>query len=1062
MEALIAPLTSTSVALEVTVFSFGVYLSSSPQGHENMRAASHTTKRKGSMPQARPEKATSCTSRGSSPLRSLLGGLVLLLMTMSQAQGRGLLEVESQVLTTPRLTSIQLEAVQGLQTPSMLAAVDVEPRRVCVGDSVEVSVDVSPSPNAQTPPIVAINGVPGTFRTLQLTGMPSMRQIRVTASHGGHTEARSVEVEVIDCGALVYPVLHANLSREHQTTVHFSVQNHAELGASRYEWDFGDGVQSVTSVPAVTHRYEYELFNFMADHTAFEANVAIQTPAGRVVGRKTITLRTLYALKRAKGLIEPPVDYIARVRGPIAFFTVRNVDPETIILEQQEIRFQYCDPSHDSYLYASPTTHVMIPPAASYTGWLAVPTTPSDVCNVEVHMMGYSASGIAVHVPLYLEVRTNPYLTRRVTDQDVLAMLRDVAHHNLLGDDHVITQNELLQLDREDRINYVRPDTEASGSVPTPWGDVVPLDGALECDPEDSRAPPPVEGFTCQATDEFQQRLAHIPNAQKGDIALSVNCGLVGSLLRAVDPPQVFSHTGIFTGNYAEIRNSTAAQERYLAHRAGPLVEARGIQEDYLRYGEPGPITQSVDDAYFGQSWVDEDGAHYALHTFSSDAIQCNGDEGLTFPHIVTARDRTNRPTLHRIADTAKAIEGHYRFFAYTRTALGLAPEDRTVPIDFDDFDPADRGTQCTGFIWLAAKHAGVDLERDDTPGTEDGLYFYTPEERLEAGEAIYNSIFNQVLREEGVRAFVVGAPWRFANQMVDCFARDDCGIHRASEHDWRSDPGDGFAVSPDDIMNHWDDPYGHFESLVFRAGGYRRLFRWAAAVGSGSIAGQVQRREGTPVAGARVYLRGSGMEHTTDSDGRFFFAVAPGGSQEIVAEATIDGQFLQRPERIIVHAGETSNVTLVLPDPREDLRAVRVTITGRLMDDNRDDNIEPVSGNFVIHLLRPRWDSFHEEWVLQWQRTTWVSRCVGGEVRAELRLDFAQRNDDSVDVSGIAELFEGTWCGTDDKDDERFITFWTVARDDRSCRDIRLENGERHSADFAELHICVENRRAE
>jgi hypothetical protein len=464
---------------------------------------------------------------------------------------------------------------------------------------------------------------------------------------------------------------------------------------------------------------------------------------------------------------------------------------------------------------------------------------------------------------------------------------------------------------------------------------------------------------------------------------------------------------------------------------------------------------------------VDEDGDLYALHTFSSDVIQCNGDDGLTFPHIVTTRDHANRRTLHRIADAAKEIEGHYRFFAYTRTALGLAPEDRTVPIDFDDFDPADRGTQCAGFIWLAAKQAGVDLERDDTPGTEDGLYFYTPEERREAGEAIYNSIFNEVLREGPFGGpfgpLLVGATGQFANQMVDCFAHDDCGIHHRREDDWRSDPGDGFAVSPDDIMNHWDDPYSRFESLVFRAGGYRRIFRWAAPVGSGSVTGEVQRREGTPVAGARVYLRGSGVERITDGDGRFFFAVAPGGSQEIVAEATIDGQFLQRPEHIVVRAGETSNVTLVLPDPREELRVARVTITGRLMDDDRDDNIEePVSGDFATHLLRPRWDSFHAEWVLQWQRTTWVSPCVGGEVRAELRLDFAQRDDNSVEVSGRAELFEGARCSTDDKDDERFIVFWTVARDDLSCRDVRLENGERRSDDFAELHICVENRRAE
>ena len=53
-------------------------------------------------------------------------------------------------------------------------------------------------------------------------------------------------------------------------------------------------------------------------------------------------------------------------------------------------------------------------------------------------------------------------------------------------------------------------------------------------------------GLVCARTNEIEVFEGYIANAKKGDVVLSADCGgMIGGLLRRVQPPQRFSHSGI-------------------------------------------------------------------------------------------------------------------------------------------------------------------------------------------------------------------------------------------------------------------------------------------------------------------------------------------------------------------------------------------------------------------------------------------------------------------------------------------------------------------------------------
>jgi hypothetical protein len=457
---------------------------------------------------------------------------------------------------------------------------------------------------------------------------------------------------------------------------------------------------------------------------------------------------------------------------------------------------------------------------------------------------------------------------------------------------------------------------------------------------------------TAQLTDERPERQIspwRIANARKGDLILCPGGpgGMIGGLLSQVDDPQVFSHMGIMTADEVEIRQATAIGDRVEQFYNGSILGLEdaptdGIQEHALRFLWPGTVTQSVERAYeiwhgvghhagggldslgnrvLDDAWKDKDevsGKSFFVDSMSFGPVrmQVDGDWKTVFPLVVKPCPLLETPTvraaLHRVADAAKDLRGHYRFFAYTRADCGL-DQWRFGPrmLEADMPDPASgcAGVRplvpvregdtvpmvCSSFVWLAVQLANqraaaanpplppIILDgRPDRPHynaggnygqsmcasdfvrrpdagkldgqTLDGLYFYNTEERLRAAKWLHAYQVKKVrdkLDEElpgllaslgigagvgltvhklltlltawnaGAVATLLGLtpalleelivltsdmPDDLANQIVNAFASDACETAAKDSDAWTS-PGDGYAVSPDNILHSWAPP---------------------------------------------------------------------------------------------------------------------------------------------------------------------------------------------------------------------------------------------------------------
>jgi hypothetical protein len=242
-------------------------------------------------------------------------------------------------------------------------------------------------------------------------------------------------------------------------------------------------------------------------------------------------------------------------------------------------------------------------------------------------------------------------------------------------------------------------------------------------------------------------------------------------LLASLQTPQVYSHMGIMVDDFKTIRHSTAASDRMQAYPAGNVLgldlPMNGFEPDKVKYGWPGTLTQSVDEALAATKpelypplpndqtptylycdrdngttrFADPDADNFCfkiselsfspvsgLGIDSRDAVvvmPCNSSE-MQHPEL--------RDILHAIADEMKGIAGHYRFFAYTRAAIAEDPafrgdgpmpvfrwdsgEKKWVPIETTLFDPGNPCAPpskaapvtstvpvvCSSAIWLAVQ----------------------------------------------------------------------------------------------------------------------------------------------------------------------------------------------------------------------------------------------------------------------------------------------------------------------------------------------------------------------
>jgi hypothetical protein len=272
------------------------------------------------------------------------------------------------------------------------------------------------------------------------------------------------------------------------------------------------------------------------------------------------------------------------------------------------------------------------------------------------------------------------------------------------------------------------------------------------------------------------------------------------------------------------------------------------------------------------------------------------------------------------VADAARDLRGHYRFFGYTRAEVGRDPLKFGLPmLETDKPDPAspclgvkptvpvgDHETVpmvCSSFVWLAVQLAneraaaavpplprimldgrpafphfnaggdyGIGMCRSFFPRepaldkidaiTPDGLYFYGRDERKIAAQWVYDYEVKKVhdtldKKLPGLFASLgigLGVAWSvkmflglletwslgsltallgigtalldklivlttdmpddLGNQICNAFAFDKCETAAKDDDSWK-EPGVGYAVSPDNIVNSWAPPTPHEDRAV-------------------------------------------------------------------------------------------------------------------------------------------------------------------------------------------------------------------------------------------------------
>ena len=379
--------------------------------------------------------------------------------------------------------------------------------------------------------------------------------------------------------------------------------------------------------------------------------------------------------------------------------------------------------------------------------------------------------------------------------------------------------------------------------------------------------------------------------------------GLVSGIVARLHPNQVFDHMGIFVDNGWTLRHCTSDQERHedgdlwtakitvsvlgaIDVKTKP-IPLNGLRPDLLRFGWPGAITQTVEEIFrsgrnsrnprwsFAGTHPDEDltdpqdpGAAFRIYhlpraerarrlgfndperdkavsiTRLQEESVAVGDPATVFTpllvHPHAALSQAARPALRAVAEVARQLEAHYRFFAYTHGDIGI--DARFVPPSADDpfwgnLPAAARwpaGTipaVCSSFVWTAVHLANeradgfapIQLEDRREPedpargleyGARDGFYRYQVEERLVAAKGLVDQLkskIRKVFDDEIPGVVYVMTPQlsayreitatRVANQTANAFAFDHC---ESVASDWQDlEPGE--TVSPDNVRNFWD-----------------------------------------------------------------------------------------------------------------------------------------------------------------------------------------------------------------------------------------------------------------
>jgi hypothetical protein len=632
-----------------------------------------------------------------------------------------------------------------------------------------------------------------------------------------------------------------------------------------------------------------------------------------------------------------------------------------------------------------------------------------------------------------------------------------------------------------------------------------------ECLPDQE---PSSEDLVCQLTDEWAWVFipARIMNARKGDTVLSPSgtSGVVSNLLHKVTPPQRYAHCGIMVQNFYTLRHCVGSDDWLGDALVGTAITGDkgtdGLDPEKLKYFWPGAVTQPINEAVNGTWLADPDGLkddkdnlkYYRIAAFDF-YTKDNGNNEIVEPlvvkpnPIIEAEFPQIRALLHRVAEESKKINAHYRFYCYSDSSISLNPQFKAPDKGKSWWASNTIPSQCAHFIWASMSSVqdpkihlegpgvltrSLDLEPVDLGQTNDkwlavevdektldGLYYYTEAERQNAAQNLYKDFDDKAYEKAGfLGTLFTDAPDDLANQICNTFAFDWSGENADGDHAKDSDkwknPGDGHAVSPQNILN-WDAPrlegntiygvYGYSEKLVYRPARleWRQVSRWKKVNKTAKLTGSVIRR-GTPQMGA--FVTAGGRETLTNRAGRFELTV-PAGRYSVESRILADGFEWEGNTPVDLAPSSSKDIVITLKEPSDWFREVSIYGTMNLKDEENFGSDEFATRTKLFRVFRVGAFYTHEE-------DGWTEK-MGGEVRAELslRIDW-QLVDSSVNVTCNLKLFEGTSEDTNDLDGEATQTF-NIQKDviDQECK-MFVRNDDEDDDDHVDLVLKISNRR--
>jgi hypothetical protein len=477
-------------------------------------------------------------------------------------------------------------------------------------------------------------------------------------------------------------------------------------------------------------------------------------------------------------------------------------------------------------------------------------------------------------------------------------------------------------------------------------------------------------------------------------------------------------------------------------------VPMNGFRPDLVRFGWPGSITQTVEEVYRtgrnslnarwkyarinpGQDIEDPERPGKPFHLYQlaraerqrrlvfndperkeegrskgesivrlQEASVQIGDPPTEFKALLVRPHHQFEPqvceALELVAEMAKRIDAHYRFFAYTRGDIGLDPDFDAPPrgdAAWDDLPqgadwPAGTiGAMCSSFMWTAVQHANKKLEaahrptilledRRDPPnpnsgleyGSADGLYQYHAAERNTAGTELVAKIYKKIRARFDDKipdvAYAALPKLRMlreltgvnvSNQIANAFGVDGCEL---LDNSWQ-EPSEGETASPDNTLFFWDlkkhfgqlvQPegklaiYGDSAPIQLSAPRWQRVplfVKQETDVGTGQVTG-VARIAGVPVAGATIRFDFGCDAATTSANQEDAFKVRLGTGTHFAdgfivlpnpASGNLETFRTKAPLKFDIRQGQLTRINLVLEPPPDLWRIVDVQLDADVHD---------------------------------------------------------------------------------------------------------------------------------